>query len=248
MPFSFRDAINRNNQRKRLTSNMSCLTPDSHAYNLGMRLADALEKKNATIVDFTEAVDTFYTTPKHIKEDFIADYHHKFDLNKMKEELNTTFEEVVKDLEPASLCYKQQPVLDLVKTVFNDALNSSVKHSTYTYLRSDGTGKYEMLKPESESAPESEPTPEPAPEPTPVPESEPTPEPTPEGGKKKKGGNKSAKKQTKNLCLKKSTQKKSTKKNTKGKSKCESVKGCKIASGSKRTYCRKAHNKTHKKK
>lgn len=69
-----------------------------------------------------------------------------------------------------------------------------------------------------------------------------------EGGKKKKGGNKSAKKQTKNLCHKKSTQKKSTKKSTKGKSKCESVKGCKVASGSKRTYCRKAHNKTHKKK
>ena len=67
------------------------------------------------------------------------------------------------------------------------------------------------------------------------------------------GGNKSAKKYTKNLCLKKSTQKKSTqkkstKKSAKGKSKCESVKGCKVASGSKRTYCRKAHNKTHKKK
>jgi hypothetical protein len=78
------------------------------------------------------------------------------------------------------------------------------------------------------------------------------PAPVPEGGKKKKGGNKSAKKPTKkptkNLCLKKSTQKKSTKKSTKGKSKCESVKGCKVASGSKRTYCRKAHNKTHKKK
>ena len=73
-------------------------------------------------------------------------------------------------------------------------------------------------------------------------------EPASEGGKKKKGGKKSAKKQTKNLCLKKSTQKKSTKKSTKGKSKCESIKGCKVASGSKRTYCRKAHNKTHKKK
>lgn len=72
------------------------------------------------------------------------------------------------------------------------------------------------------------------------------PEPSVEGGKKKKGGNKSAKKHTKNLCLKKSTQKKSIKKSTKGKSKCESVKGCKIASGTMRTYCRKSHNKSNK--
>lgn len=73
-----------------------------------------------------------------------------------------------------------------------------------------------------------------------APESAPAPE---VGGKKKKGGKKTARKYTKNLCLKKSA-----KKSAKGKSKCEKVKGCKIASGSKRTYCRKAHNKTHKKK
>ena len=84
--------------------------------------------------------------------------------------------------------------------------------------------------------------PEPAPEP--APESAPAPAPAPEvGGKKKNGGKKTARKYTKNLCLKKSA-----KKSAKGKSKCEKVKGCKIASGSKRTYCRKAHNKTHKKK
>ena len=65
-----------------------------------------------------------------------------------------------------------------------------------------------------------------------------------EGGKKKKGTKKTAKKYTKNLCLKKSVKKNSAN----GTSKCEKVKGCKVASGSKRAYCRKKHNKTHKKK
>jgi len=47
-----------------------------------------------------------------------------------------------------------------------------------------------------------------------------------------------------NLCLKKRVQKPN---------KCKKVRGCKVATGTKRTYCRKAHNKskknvTHKKR
>lgn len=42
-----------------------------------------------------------------------------------------------------------------------------------------------------------------------------------------------------NLCLRKSV---------KNPNKCKKVKGCKVAKGTKRTYCRKAHNKTSKRK
>jgi len=44
---------------------------------------------------------------------------------------------------------------------------------------------------------------------------------------------------TKNLCLKKRVQ---------TPNKCKKVKGCKVAKGTKRTYCRKAKNKTSKKR
>ena len=44
---------------------------------------------------------------------------------------------------------------------------------------------------------------------------------------------------SKNLCLRKSV---------KNPNRCSKVRGCKVAKGSKRTYCRKAHNKTSKRK
>jgi len=44
---------------------------------------------------------------------------------------------------------------------------------------------------------------------------------------------------TKNLCLKKRVQ---------TPNKCKKVKGCKVAKGTKRAYCRKAKNKTSKKR
>ncbi len=43
----------------------------------------------------------------------------------------------------------------------------------------------------------------------------------------------------KNLCRRKSVKKPN---------KCKKVKGCKVAKGPKRTYCRKAHNKSRKNK
>jgi len=43
----------------------------------------------------------------------------------------------------------------------------------------------------------------------------------------------------KNLCLRKSV---------KSPNKCKKVRGCKVAKGSKRTYCRKAKNQTSKAK
>lgn len=46
-------------------------------------------------------------------------------------------------------------------------------------------------------------------------------------------------KYTKNLCRKKSVKKPN---------KCKKVKGCKVASGKRRSFCRKAKNKTQKKK
>jgi len=42
-----------------------------------------------------------------------------------------------------------------------------------------------------------------------------------------------------NLCLRKSVN---------NPNKCKKVKGCKVAKGTKRTYCRKAHNKSGKRK
>ena len=42
-----------------------------------------------------------------------------------------------------------------------------------------------------------------------------------------------------NLCLRKSV---------KNPNKCTKVRGCKVAKGSKRTYCRKAHNKSSKRR
>ena len=43
----------------------------------------------------------------------------------------------------------------------------------------------------------------------------------------------------KSLCKRKSVKKPN---------KCKKVKGCKVATGKKRSFCRKKHNKTHKKK
>jgi hypothetical protein len=44
---------------------------------------------------------------------------------------------------------------------------------------------------------------------------------------------------TDNLCRRKSV---------KNPNKCKKVRGCKVASGKKRSYCRKSHNKTRKNK
>ena len=212
-----------------LSSGPNCMMPDNAAHTLAADIATKLSENSSTnsFNNFINYYDRLKST-KHYNFEQIHNLYKDagFDINSLEMEMNNAIDELLKT--QTSSCYTKRPdVVDRVKNFYSDLLQDAIE-------------KTGVSAPEPASEPASESAPEPA--------SEPASEPAPEGGKKKKGGKKSAKKQTKNLCLKKSTQKKSTKKSTKGKSKCESIKGCKVASGSKRTYCRKAHNKTHKKK
>ena len=215
-----------------LSSGPNCMMPDNAAHTLAADIATKLSENSSTnsFNNFIDYYDRLRSTKSYNFEQIHSLYKDAgFDVNSLEMEMNNAIDELLKA--QTSSCYTKRPdVVDRIKNFYSELLKNA------------------MNKTGMKSA-----SPEPAPEPAPesaAPESapEPAPESAAEGGKKKKGGNKSAKKSAKNLCLKKSTQKKSTKKSAKRKSKCESVKGCKVASGSKRTYCRKAHNKTHKKK
>ena len=224
-----------------LSSGPNCMMPDNAAHTLAADIATKLSENSSTnsFNNFINYYDRLKST-KHYNFEQIHNLYKDagFDINSLEMEMNNAIDELLKT--QTSSCYTKRPdVVDRVKNFYSDLLQDAIE-------KTGVSAPEPASEPASESAPE--PASEPASESAPEPASEPASEPAPEGGKKKKGGKKSAKKQTKNLCLKKSTQKKSTKKSTKGKSKCESIKGCKVASGSKRTYCRKAHNKTHKKK
>lgn len=207
-----------------LSSGPNCMMPDNAAHTLAADIATKLSENSSTnsFNNFIDYYDRLRSTKSYNFEQIHSLYKDAgFDVNSLEMEMNNAIDELLKA--QTSSCYTKRPdVVDRIKNFYSELLKNA------------------MNKTGMKSA-----SPEPAPEP--APESA-APESAAEGGKKKKGGNKSAKKSAKNLCLKKSTQKKSTKKSAKRKSKCESVKGCKVASGSKRTYCRKAHNKTHKKK
>ena len=205
-----------------LPSGPNCMMPDNAAHTLAADIATKLSENSSTN-SFNNFID-YYDRLKSTKSYNFEQIHNLykdagFDVHSLEMEMNNAIDELLKT--QTSSCYTKRPdVVDRIKNFYSELLKNAINK---TGMKSAAP---ESAAPES-AAPESA---------------------APEGGKKKTGGNKSAKKNTKNLCLKKSTQKKSTKKSTKGKSKCESVKGCKVASGSKRTYCRKAHNKTHKKK
>jgi len=227
-----------------LSRGLNCAMPDNAAYTLAVDIASKLGENTSTnsfnnFIDYYNRLRSAYSFKHKGIHNLYKDAG--FDVHSLEMEMNNAIDELLKT--QTSSCYTKRPdVVDRIKNFYSELLKNAINK----------TGIKSAAEPASEPA--SEPAAESAAPESGAPESgapesaAPESEPSAEGGKKKKGGKKSAKKQTKNLCLKKSTQKKSTKKSTKGKSKCESVKGCKVASGSKRTYCRKAHNKTHKKK
>ena len=227
--------------RKQLWAGPNCAMPDNAAHALAMRMHDVLIK-NDSPDSFHNLIELYRrlnkaNTPK--RKDIRRNNTVKFDKYALQNEIKNAMQQALElpGMKGSSCYTKRTDVIEIANKFYNNLLDFAI-----TKLN---VGSGSAVESVVESAPEpavesaSEPVVESAPES--VVESA-------EGGKKKKGGKKTAKKHTKNLCLKKSTQKKSTKKSTKGKSKCESIKGCKIASGSKRTYCRKSHNKTHKKK
>ena len=218
--------------RNTLNRGPNCIMPDDAAYTLAHNIANKLGENTSEdsfgnfITYYRELVFALdrrnYKNPQDVRNRY---KDAGFDVNSLKIEMDAAIDELIN--KQTSTCYTKRPdVVDTVKNFYSQLLKDAINKT--------------LIESRVESAPE------PSVESVAESSVESAPEPSAEGGKKKKGGNKSAKKHTKNLCLKKSTQKKSIKKSTKGKSKCESVKGCKIASGTKRIYCRKSHNKSNK--